>query len=149
MAGYNWKEGKSNNYVTAENNGLLKASEATKYLKKHYGIVISVKQLQSACRYDEWHHASKFFNKVYFYSESTLDAFGAKYQGENFKQANEPEERVVAIFEEWESYQKNRFGKQGWRKIEVEYSGVKKGDWLHLDEGGKKNLRGKGFVRFK
>lgn len=156
MSGYNYSEWKSNNYVEAESNdNILKGGEAVKYLKKHYKIIISAKQIKERMMYAEWHHASKMYTKVYFYSVENLDKFGAENHGKNFKdeenEVNKENEGkdVVAIFEEWEKITINRFGKKGWKKEEKEYKGVVKGAWLHLENGSKKSLNSKGFLSIK
>jgi hypothetical protein len=60
MAGYNYQVGMSNNAVSAYDNGLLPAS-------KIKGIPATL--IDKHCRYEEWHHSSKAFNKVKFYDE--------------------------------------------------------------------------------
>lgn len=63
MSGYNWPSGMSNNAVAAYNNGLCPASKIS-------GIPASL--VEKFCAPEEWHHASKFFNKVNFYNPDAV-----------------------------------------------------------------------------
>ena len=73
MAGYQQDFSMSNNAIAAYNNGLLPAS-------KIKGIPAAL--INQYCRYEEWHHSSKAFNKVKFYDEALVRAtFGlAEYE---------------------------------------------------------------------
>ena len=61
MAGYNWNEGKSNNAVYAENNGLKTATQ----LSKELGV--SPSAIKAMLEPTEWHHTSTYFNKTDYY----------------------------------------------------------------------------------
>jgi|GEM_PF-2558915 len=76
MAGYNWNAGMSNNAVDAYDNGLLPAS-------KIKGIPAAL--IEAHCRYAEWHHASKAFNKVKFYDEAYVLATFGLIEHEEYK----------------------------------------------------------------
>ena len=75
MSGYNWDCGKSNNAVAAENNGLMTATEMSKWIrsKKHkrYSGIQSA-DIKHEMPVQEWHHSSKFFNKVNYYDPVDL-----------------------------------------------------------------------------
>lgn len=65
MAGYQQDFSMSNNAVAAYNYGLLPAS-------KIKGIPAAL--IDKHCRYEEWHHSSKAFNRVKFYDEAYVRA---------------------------------------------------------------------------
>lgn len=72
MAGYDWFNGMSNNAVQAYDNGLKPLSKFTKQdlIDAGYkGTLKKAKQLAKDEKWlpSEWHHSSKYFNRVYFY----------------------------------------------------------------------------------
>lgn len=68
MAGYNHHAGMSNNAVSAYDSGLQPASKIKD---------IPAKLIDQFCRYEEWHHSSKNYNKVKFYDPAyVLAVFG-------------------------------------------------------------------------
>ena len=73
MAGYNWTAGKSNNAVSAEADGLMVASKIASWLRQwnqFAGCTAGdVARVLTAC---EWHHSSKFYNKVNYYDQMEL-----------------------------------------------------------------------------
>ncbi len=73
MAGYNWAAGKSNNAVRAEEAGLRVKSKITNDWLKAGGIDEKAAFIKWLIGYNfidasEWHHTSKFFNRVDYYS---------------------------------------------------------------------------------
>ena len=73
MAGYDWSAGKSNNAVTAEAEGLRVRSKITRDWLQSAGITESVRFVKwliaaGLIPADEWHHSSKTFNRVNYYS---------------------------------------------------------------------------------
>jgi len=142
MAGYNHFEGKSNNYLECEEqDDVLKGMLAVKYLKKNYGIKISAKTLEEKCRWSEWHHASKMYNKIYFYDTEILKDFGKENQGTDFESGINEGKKITVLFDEWVG------SKNNWSKKEVVYIGTIKGNWLILDNKKKKNMQGNGFIK--
>lgn len=77
MAGYNWFEGKSNNAVWAEEEGLVTKSKITAAWLRANGIDETVTFIKflikaDAIWEDEWHHTSKFFNMTNYYSAESI-----------------------------------------------------------------------------
>ena len=60
---------KSNNAISAEENGLFPASTIAKKLK------LNVKFIKDNFRWDEWHHTSKNYNKTYYYNISEIQEY--------------------------------------------------------------------------
>jgi len=74
MAGYNWREGKSNNAVIAVSEGKMPAFHMAAWLRKrgrrYSGCSTTiVRKCLTAC---EWHHTSKFFNSTEYYDPRDL-----------------------------------------------------------------------------
>lgn len=72
MAGYNWEAGKSNNAVSAEENGRMPKSKIKKEHLREFGINISLTDLKllidnNYVRTREWHHTSGYFNRTEFF----------------------------------------------------------------------------------
>lgn len=77
MAGYNWFEGKSNNAVWAEEEGLVTKSKITAAWLRENGIDETVAFIKFLIKVDaiwpdEWHHTSKYFNMTNYYSAETI-----------------------------------------------------------------------------
>lgn len=77
MAGYDWMQGKSNNAVAAEMNGMVPKSKITRELLELHGIELSVKDVKALIamgefRSSEWHHTSSRFNRTEFYDLTDL-----------------------------------------------------------------------------
>lgn len=73
MAGYSWLNGKSNNAVAAENDGKMVATKFAKWVrrwKRFQGCNAS--DVAAALDPSEWHHTSKYFNKVNYYDPVDL-----------------------------------------------------------------------------
>jgi hypothetical protein len=68
MSGYDWQNGKSNNAVDAEENGIMPASKiaaAVKRFRRFRGCTAA--DVKTALRRSEWHHTSKAFNRTDFF----------------------------------------------------------------------------------
>lgn len=76
MAGYNWKAGKSNNAVAAENKGIVTASALAKFVKRFKNYKgCTAADVKKALIRAEFHHTSKFFNATdYFDLRDLLDS---------------------------------------------------------------------------
>lgn len=73
MAGYSWLHGKSNNAVRAEDDGKMVASKFAAWArqwKRFRGCTAS--DVAAALIPSEWHHTSKFFNRVNYYDPADL-----------------------------------------------------------------------------
>lgn len=116
MAGYNWMHGKSNNAVAAEEKGMRVASKITRAWLDDAGITESAAFIKWLIRVDyiaadEWHHSSKYFNRVNYYAaESIAEQLDWLAEHGNLSHLRdmykEPEWRrvscVEAHFEVWE-----------------------------------------------
>jgi hypothetical protein len=67
MSGYDRNAGKSNNAVEAEQNGLVVASVLAKLVK------CDLTAVKTYCEPSEWHHTSKAYNRVNYYSTAVLE----------------------------------------------------------------------------
>ena len=77
MAGYNWEKGKSNNAVAAEEQGLVVKSKITAKWLRDNGITETVRVVRlmievGAVVPTEWHHSSKCFNEVEYFSADQI-----------------------------------------------------------------------------
>lgn len=77
MAGYDWSRGKSNNAVAAEMEGLRVRSKITGEWLRGVGVREPVGFVKWLVRHgfigpDEWHHSSKFFNRVDYYAAASV-----------------------------------------------------------------------------
>lgn len=70
MAGYSGFS-KSNNAVDAESEGKMVLKNFVQYLKKFFPGVTSA-DVRMAVSPSEWHHTSKFYNKVNYYDPMSL-----------------------------------------------------------------------------
>lgn len=73
MAGYSWLNGKSNNAVAAENDGKMVATKFAAWArqwKRFKGCIAS--DVAAAIDPSEWHHSSKFYNRVYYYDPTDM-----------------------------------------------------------------------------
>ncbi len=86
MAGYSWENGMSNNAVAAYENGLAPAGVWAKRLG------LTVREITEHVQPTEWHHASKFFRKVNFYS--LADVLEAVSENGDF-QCTSPRRRLL------------------------------------------------------
>ena len=68
-------QGRSNNYITAQDAGRLTAGEAAKLLSKRFGLKIKAKQIEPLA--SEFHHAGRFgrnqAKRVFFFSPEQVE----------------------------------------------------------------------------
>ena len=68
MAGYNWREGKSNNAVAAESEGKMVATKFAIYVRRWKSLKgCTAADIKEGCEASEWHHSGKFYNSVDYY----------------------------------------------------------------------------------
>lgn len=77
MAGYDWDEGKSNNAVSAEEQGLLTLAQIKAPALAAAGITLPVAFARWLAKNEywpaaEWHHTSSFFNQTNYFDLATL-----------------------------------------------------------------------------
>ena len=156
MAGYDYYAGMSNNAVYAYEDGRKPLSKFTKSDLISQNIDLSlafVKYLakQKIWTTYEWHHSSSAFNEVKFYDLEVLKDTLADLSKEELAQhqadfQNSKKSKLTENVEEKKVKGKyTTFYKCGyrWKPWEHLFSGVKKGNWIHLDDGGKKKADGK------
>lgn len=71
-----FQQGKSNNFIVAQQNGHATLGQAAKILSKKFGMKILAKQLEGLA--SEWHHAGSFRGrgrKVYFLTPTQIEGF--------------------------------------------------------------------------
>jgi len=74
MAGYDWSQGKSNNAVSAERDGLMVATAAAKWARQSLGLAgCTAKDIATVVPASEWHHTSKRFNRVNYYDSAEIE----------------------------------------------------------------------------
>lgn len=155
MAGYDYYAGMSNNAVYAYEEGRKPLSQFTKNDLKSQNIDLSLSFVKFLAKQNiwttyEWHHCSSAFNEVKFYdlevlkdtladlSKEELAQHQADYK--NFKKSkltkNNEEKKVEGKYTTF-----YKFGRR-WKPSEHTFTGVKKGNWIFLDGGGKKKADG-------
>jgi len=141
MSGYNYAEGMSNRAVMAYNDGLIPLSKLTAKHLKEVGWKGTLKQAKELAKKDvwlpsEWHHSGgTWYNKVYFYDPQDLVDLEIEPLA---KEDNEEKSYLVKG-----SYEE--FIRQGRRTRHcgtVQFTGQLKGDWIHIDGGGRKKASG-------
>lgn len=156
MAGYDYYAGMSNNAVYAYEEGRKPLSKFTKSDLTSQNINLSLSFVKYLAKEkiwstSEWHHSSYAFNKVKFYDLEVLKDTLADLSKEeiaqhqvNFK--NSKKSQLVENVEEKKVKGKYiTFYKSGcrWKPWEHIFTGIKKGNWIFLDDGGKKKADGK------
>ena len=129
------RQGKSNNYLIAEDNGKLKAGEAAKILSKKFGTKILAKEIE--CFSSEYHHAGVFrgFNgqltgkKVKFFRPEqleniTLDVILRNRQFTAVKK-EEGQQLIKGWFVTFEQVKINHYGKLAYKPFVALYTGTK------------------------
>jgi hypothetical protein len=72
MSGYDWTKGKSRGAVEAEENGLMTATAFAALARKNGFPGCTAADVKTALEPREWHHSSKFFNKVNYFARQDL-----------------------------------------------------------------------------
>lgn len=154
MGGYNYQAGMSNNAVAAYEDGLKPLSNITTRDLKEVGINISKSfavwlAKNNYWKAAEWHHSGgSWYNEVNFYNpadlaelinDNIIDLVSLKTKFLNSKKDTIESEqlRVYGTYTIWG-------GSRNYpRKIgEQKFTGIKIGDWIYLDNGGKKRCDG-------
>tara|TARA_R110000824_G_scaffold400812_1_gene609407 strand:+ start:174 stop:659 length:486 start_codon:yes stop_codon:yes gene_type:complete len=152
MTGYNYAQGMSHNAVAAYNRGSYPISQITAGDLKGAGWTGTVKLARYLAKADiwrasEWHHSGgTWFNKVDFYDPADLvDAWAemdaadrdAARDAASAKAVPEAGQRVSGTYTIWGGSRRHprRMG-------EREFTGVLAGNWITLDDGGRKKSDG-------
>lgn len=100
----------------------------------------------------EWHHTSKEFTITDFYNPVELVDWWAELDGkekaallEKYSQSRAKrvaEVRVSGTYTEWLGTRRHP------KPVERQFTGVKRGDWIYLDGGGRKKATGN-YIRFR
>lgn len=161
MAGYNYRQGMSNNAVSAYNAGKTALSNVTRDVLDAHDIAIPVWFAKTLLRTEigacEWHHCGGkgFYNEVDFYDIEALKAFLSaaseahlaelkahwqQYRGHRNSVHHEPEEAVYGYWEEWG-------GSRNYKRIvgHIAFVGTLRADWITLQDGKRKKASGKGL----
>lgn len=153
--GYDWDRGMSNNAVWAYEDGRKPLSRFTAQDLKDAGWK-ETKRLALALAASgfwsttEWHHTGgDYYNKVAFYNPAVLvDRWAALTDAERQEKREQNKPAPKALVEEIEvkgSYAVWYKNGRGRRRISHRetFQGVKRGDWIHLSTGGRKNAYGR------
>ena len=149
MSGYDYDLMMSNNAVDAYDEGLKPLSQFHTDdfhdlgISKAFAIWLANTNKWRPC---EWHHSSSFYNKTHFYSldhlkdlledENKRALYIFKYHAKNKSKPEEPIQ-VEGSFDIWGGSMNNRK-----RVGKKEFTGTLKGNWIHLDGGGRKKASG-------
>lgn len=153
MAGYNYAEGMSNNAVAAYRSGLFPLSRLTRDDLRNVGVSLSKSfavwlAKKGHWQPAEWHHSGgTWYTEVYFYDvqmladmiaaeDLDLPTLEAAYRAE--RAATVIEMAVTGRYPVWG-------GSRRHPRIEgyVNFRGVKRGNWIILDDGTRKKADGK------
>jgi hypothetical protein len=139
MSGYQEDFSKSNNAVEAENRGYYPASILAQRLGVKTKAVLSL--LHSA----EWHHSSKFFNPVAYYSEEdAIEKLDALKAFQEPKKAEAVFQNCRGSFLIWGGTRNHP------KATEAKFSGAtvtQKGDWFTISIPGEAPFRKKKDTR--
>jgi len=108
MAGYDYSAGMSNNAVQAYSGGLCPAS-------KIKGV--PAKLVKEYCSYSEWHHSSKFYNKVEFYDPEYVRATFGLIEHEEY----EPDPEAIAALDKYKAERRTPSEEIVYEHCKVEY----------------------------
>jgi hypothetical protein len=151
MSGYDYDAGMSVNALDAYDEGRKPLSKITLQNLRFAGwkgtktLAMSLAK-SGFWRTSEWHHSGgTWYNKVDFYDPSELvdfwdscdDQRKLELQNTNSKKTDDDDVRVKGSFVLWGGSRRSprRVGEQ-------DFEGIKKGNWIHLDTGGKKKATG-------
>ena len=149
MSGYDYQAGMSNNAVNAYDRGVKPLSRITAQDLKDAGISITLKRAKELAKSghwqpQEWHHSGgTWYNEVNFYGVEELaemleeDPELAAPVSSGVAAKEQERCRVRGTYKIWG-------GSRRHPKVvgEESFTGTKKGDWIHLDGGGKKKASG-------
>ena len=161
MSGYDHFQGMSNNALLAYEEGRKPISRVTTVDLKNHRIDISLnfaKYLadQNIWKTEEWHHScGESFQKIKFYDLNVLkdlldDLSKEKFTeySNDFKKSKKT--KNVEIVEQKKVRGKyTTFYKSGyrWKPWDHDFTGIKKGNWIFLDDdNGKKKANGKNIT---
>ena len=152
MTGYNFAQGMSNNAVAAYERGSYPMSQITAADLKAAGWTGTMKLAKHLAKADiwrasEWHHSGgTWYNKVDFFDPADLvDAWAdmdaadrdAAKAAASAKAQPEAGQRVSGSYTVWGGSRRHP------RRIgERDFSGVLEGNWITLDDGGRKKADG-------
>lgn len=141
MSGYNYAQGMSNRAVDAYERGLVPISRLTAAHLKEVGWKGTLKQAKALAKAEiwkpwEWHHSGgTWFNEVYFYDPRDLVDNELEPIGEAEEKA-----KVIRVRGSYEEF--SRSGRRIRHCGTVQFEGELRGDWIHIDGGGKKKASG-------
>ena len=148
MTGYNHFMGMSNAALDAYDAGLKPLSKLSASDLKDVGWKGTLKQAKAVAKAGvwspaEWHHSGgTWYNKVDFYNVIYLVENEIEPLPETEKLVEE-ERRVAGYFDTW-IWRRGRKRKDA----PTSFTGIKKGNWIELDGGGKKKADGN-YIRYQ
>ena len=165
MAGYNHRRGMSNNALKAYRRNLKPISRFTAQDLRHANIEISLAFARWLAKEklwspSDWHHSSKYYNKVNFYNlknlrrlvrhlnnEGRLEEMRQRYLDDLRARRDGARGRRIAVrgkYARWEGTGKHR------RIAEwVPFKGIRDGNgWIHLPDGTRKKASSK-WVKYR
>lgn len=152
MAGYSYHRGMSNNAVAAYDRAVMPLSQFTAADLRAAGWTGTLKLARHLARAgvwppSEWHHSGgTWFNEVDFYDAEALvdawDGLDADEQAQHIAACKAPKaeaagRRVKGRYAEWGG-SRRRPRLLGY----VEFTGLMIGNWIALDDGGRKKAGG-------
>ena len=141
MTGYNYELGMSNGALEAYDRGLFPISRLKASDLKAIAWPGTLKQAKLLAEHGEWqpcewhHSGGTWYNQVHFYDLADLAELDPPETRPHSEQALE---RRVAGF--YSDYIRGRGRGRYYRT--VDFTGIKKGNWIHLEGGGKKKADG-------
>ena len=154
MSGYNHNAGMSNNAVSAYNDGRTTISNLTAGMLKRAKIRCTVRLAKWLAKNNKWttteyHHTGKFFNSSDFYDLDDLAILLEEAEAEELAEwieaSKKKQAKTVGVRVKGEYTWFTGKGRVG--GVE-EFAGELRGNWIHLDGGGKKNKNGN-WIKYK
>ena len=153
MTGYDWDSGMSHNAVSAYESGRFPLSRISLHDLRRAGWAGSLKLARFLAKANpplwrtfEWHHSGgDYFNRVNFYDPGDLVAVWAELSRDD-QAAWRAKARAPVVVEtarrvsgQYRTFSRLSRRPTGWQAFE----GVKAGNWITLDSGGRKKSAGK------
>jgi len=153
MSGYDWDNGMSHNAMAAYGAGRAPLSRISLHDLRRAGWAGSLKLARFLAKVSpplwrtlEWHHSGgDYFNRVDFYNPGDLVASWAELSRDD-QAAWRAKARAPAVVEpgrrvsgQYRTFSRLSRRPTGWQAFE----GVKAGNWITLDSGGRKKSTGK------
>jgi len=145
MTGYNYSAGMSNRACDAYDRGIKPLSQITISEMRQAGWAGTKKQAVALAKAGEWspiewHHSSAWYNKVNFYDAADLADL------EPVEEKSTPKCDDIRVAGSYASFGGSRRRPQ--YLGEIEFTGVLREGWIHLDGSNRKKKAGGGYIKF-